>query len=552
MERDILKEVKNLTDEEIYKLQLTDEERIALLTHREFEKNAFYMLLYTVKNKDFVFEFIKNNRDILEKNKVKLYKIVVRALNEEAQLKFLSMIENGEIETTEKEKRYILASLSPKNKNIIKKEFEEKNEELPVNYKEAFEMKVSRFGKIFVDFESDIKKYRGWDDMIYVDATDLSDDERKKFKQLCEMCPNMKVYDGIDGIVTESFYSSVQEYLIGEEWIESVLKKINLKAKDIQKVVEIDYLIGQKMSYAPEEQTECEDEEATRALWKSIVSGYGVCVAMAKIENYMFRRIGLKSKVVESSNHAFVKLEDIEIPIEEEQKVIVKRGNTIVDLTWNLSDYAIGALPNMLGKSYQEIRREDIVKGKDTMSHKNDQELADATLSLELSILRSIYESSKVVDLEKMNKGKKLFLDSIEIWKLKESPEIKTKKILQLVQNFESEISRHQQEISRGLTIFLHGIDFRRSVVDRVYDKLDKEKKPVLYVYMDFPQEGKKFFYLDGEKNLFIEMSQKEFEEKFESYEYDIENNNGLRMWESPNDVEEQKNLEGSKKGENR
>ena len=552
MERDILKEVKNLTDEEIYKLQLTDEERIALLTHREFEKNAFYMLLYTVKNKDFVFEFIKNNRDILEKNKVKLYKIVVRALNEEAQLKFLSMIENGEIETTEKEKRYILASLSPKNKNIIKKEFEEKNEELPVNYKEAFEMKVSRFGKIFVDFESDIKKYRGWDDMIYVDATDLSDDERKKFKQLCEMCPNMKVYDGIDGIVTESFYSSVQEYLIGEEWIESVLKKINLKAKDIQKVVEIDYLIGQKMSYAPEEQTECEDEEATRALWKSIVSGYGVCVAMAKIENYMFRRIGLKSKVVESSNHAFVKLEDIEIPIEEEQKVIVKRGNTIVDLTWNLSDYAIGALPNMLGKSYQEIRREDIVKGKDTMSHKNDQELADATLSLELSILRSIYESSKVVDLEKMNKGKKLFLDSIEIWKLKESPEIKTKKILQLVQNFESEISRHQQEISRGLTIFLHGIDFRRSVVDRVYDKSDKEKKPVLYVYMDFPQEGKKFFYLDGGKNLFIEMSQKEFEEKFESYEYDIENNNGLRMWESPNDVEEQKNLEGSKKGENR
>ncbi len=552
MERDILKEVKNLTDEEIYKLQLTDEERIVLLTHREFEKYAFYMILHNVKNRDLVFEFIKNNRDILDKNKIKLYKIVVRVLNEEEQLKFLSMIENGEIETTEKEKRYILASLSPKNKNIIKKEFEEKNEELPVNYKEAFEMKVSRLGKIFVDFRYDLEKYRGWDDMIYVDATDLSDEERKKFKQLCEMCPNMKVYDGIDGIVTESFYSSVQEYLIGEEWIESVLKKINLKAKDIQKVVEIDYLIGQKMSYAPEEQTECEDEEATRALWKSIVSGYGVCVAMAKIENYMFRRIGLKSKVVESSNHAFVKLEDIEIPIEEEQKVIVKRGNTIVDLTWNLSDYAIGTLPNMLVKSYQEIRREDIVKGKDTMSHKNDQELADATLSLELSILRSIYESSKVVDLEKMNKGKKLFLDSIEIWNLKESPEIKTKKVLQLVQNFESEISRHQQEISRGLTIFLHGIDFRRSVVDRVYDKSDKEKKPVLYVYMDFPQEGKKFFYLDGGKNLFIEMSQKEFEEKFESYEYDIENNNGLRMWESPNDVEEQKNLEGSKKGENR
>ena len=335
MERDILKEVKNLTDEEIYKLQLTDEERIVLLTHREFEKYAFYMILHNVKNRDLVFEFIKNNRDILDKNKIKLYKIVVRVLNEEEQLKFLSMIENGEIETTEKEKRYILASLSPKNKNIIKKEFEEKNEELPVNYKEAFEMKVSRLGKIFVDFRYDLEKYRGWDDMIYVDATDLSDEERKKFKQLCEMCPNMKVYDGIDGIVTESFYSSVQEYLIGEEWIESVLKKINLKAKDIQKVVEIDYLIGQKMSYAPEEQTECEDEEATRALWKSIVSGYGVCVAMAKIENYMFRRIGLKSKVVESSNHAFVKLEDIEIPIEEEQKVIVKRGNTIVDLTWN-------------------------------------------------------------------------------------------------------------------------------------------------------------------------------------------------------------------------
>ena len=65
MERDILKEVKNLTDEEIYKLQLTDEERIVLLTHREFEKYAFYMILHNVKNRDLVFEF--NERFVREK-----------------------------------------------------------------------------------------------------------------------------------------------------------------------------------------------------------------------------------------------------------------------------------------------------------------------------------------------------------------------------------------------------------------------------------------------------------------------------------------------------
>lgn len=552
MERDILKEVENLTEREIRKLELTDEERLILLTHKDISEHILFRFLRDIKNRDLVFEFVKKNRDILERMNIKLYKIPEQTLTDEEELKFISMIENHEINVTAEEKRYILASISEENKEKIKKQFEDEDKKIPDEYKEAFDMPIGQYGEILVDFSSDMERYRGWDDMIRVDATSLSDDERKKFKKLCEICPEMKVYDNIEGIALERVFSTVQEYMIGEKWIEDTLKKLNPQMADVQKVVVIDYLIGQKMSYSPEAGTECEDTEAARTLWKSVVSGYGVCYAIAKIENYMFRRSGLNSKVVRSPKHAFVKVENIELLTDIKGTLEWTKGNTIIDPTWNLADYKFGFMPRILCKSYSEIRKEETSDGRDTMSHKNDEELEDATIGMKRSILKQIYNTLRIVDTTKLKKGPMLYLDIMDISEKNESEETKTKEILHLIQEVNSELSKYQQEVKKILPFFLYDIDFNRSVVDRVYDKSDKEKKPVLYVYMDFPQEGKKFFYLDGEKNSFIEVEQKEFEKRFESYELDIKNNNGLRMWELPSDVEEQKKTEESKKGEDR
>ena len=77
----------------------------------------------------------------------------------------------------------------------------------------------------------------------------------------------------------------------------------------------------------------------------------------------------------------------------------------------------------------------------------------------------------------------------------------------------------------------LKNLHYRDFVVDRVYDKSDPKKRPVLYVYMDLDGLGKKFYFADKEKEQMVELSEKEFDSTFECYQYDLENYNGIRPW---------------------
>ena len=81
----------------------------------------------------------------------------------------------------------------------------------------------------------------------------------------------------------------------------------------------------------------------------------------------------------------------------------------------------------------------------------------------------------------------------------------------------------------------LQNSSFDRCIINRVYDKSDKEKKPVLYVYANFKNSGKKFYYVDKEKRRFVKTEEKEFSEKFECYKRDLEQCDGKRPWENDN-----------------
>ena len=99
-------------------------------------------------------------------------------------------------------------------------------------------------------------------------------------------------------------------------------------------------------------------------------------------------------------------------------------------------------------------------------------------------------------------------------------------------------------------------IRFKKCIVKRVYERKDKQKRPVLYVYIDLGELGKKFYYADKVDRKFIELSQENFIQRFECYKKDLKKQKGLRPWETENIEKENINLETSsgtmveKKGE--
>ena len=75
-------------------------------------------------------------------------------------------------------------------------------------------------------------------------------------------------------------------------------------------------------------------------------------------------------------------------------------------------------------------------------------------------------------------------------------------------------------------------LNYSRCVINRVYNRADKSKRPVLFVYFKFNEIGEIFYYADKAQGAFIELPKEQFLEQFEAYETDIKNNNGIRPWE--------------------
>lgn len=516
----------------------SDKSKTEIILENEYEFDK--MELIASLSVDALADFIRNNKEFIHKNGIRVYEITSR-LTKEGQSDFIAKLEDMEI--TLKEKRQILATLDKK----VKSEIDKSN--LPEEYKTAIDMQIgddfketASYGKIIVDLNKDLEIYQGLDELIGINPMDISSQDKPKLLKLCEICPEIRMQDSI-GLSS----STAEEYRNAEIWIENVLSGIDNQWSDIQKVAFIDNAIGKKISYTPDFDTEICNSGEARALWKIISSGYGVCNGIAQVEQYMLSKIGVKAEMVSSGKHAFLKLKDIELPNKDGGKNI---GDTILDPTWNLTAHRYGGYPENFCKSYEEIRKHDIREdGTDVECHRNDEQLASATLELDEQSLREVFKSIGLADREGNFPIKQLIDKSkiIDDYKFPEEKSIKMQ--LELLTRYCPEFATCQNSTSsilQGIILNQENLKFNKCVVNRVYEREDESKRPVLYVYADFPEAGKKFYLADKDAREFIEIPQNEFELKYECYQNDMERNHGHRHWEDVENIQEVEDLNRS------
>lgn len=277
--------------------------------------------------------------------------------------------------------------------------------------------------------------------------------------------------------------------------------------------------------------TEAFGKRDARALWKIIDSGYGVCNGIAQVEKYILNKAGIESEMVYGKSHTFLELKIDTIGANGE----VIKGETILDPTWNLAAHRYGGKPNNFCITYEQARGNDRSSGIDSLAHLNDEELESATAGLDEQTLRQVYTSIDIADKdgkfpieELMNLSKKIDDSGF-------SDEESLKRQLVLLSEKHPDFATCQRSTITALKdVFLNNanLNFNRCVVDRVYDRQDEKMRPVLYVYADLPEGIRKFYFANKEIKGFSELSQQDFEAKFECYESDLEMQDGMRPWE--------------------
>lgn len=498
---------------------LSDEGKIKILLkyqERMYQEDKIDLL--TTLSPASLIDFINQQKAFWQKHHIKVYEIT-SLYPEEKQLKIALNLEN--IDLSRSEKVLIAANFSEEVKEKIS------SPEYPKEYLQnrSIESKEEgyRLDFILVDLNLELEWYRGLDDIILVKPPmNMTEQEKERFLVLCEICPQMKIKD-----LVFLGDSTVEEYKYAENWIKELIQNIGKDWTDLQKIAYVDHAIGQKVVYDPTYETEVANPEAGRALWKVIASGCGICEGIAQVEKYILDKIGMETEMVYSQNHAFLKLKNIEWKTAENK---YQKGNTTLDPTWNLSAHRYGYVPNCFCRSYEEIRKMDLDdKGKDTEAHKNIH-LSDASLDLDNKTLGQVFASIGLANAQGEFPIYALFQTAQKIDNLALPEARKIEEQLRALENYYPDFASAIQEttaVLRGVSFQQKNQNYQRCVVKRVYEKKDPKKRPVLYVYMELPIDGKKFYYADARQKKFVELPQKEFEERFSCYQKDLEKENG-------------------------
>ncbi len=276
--------------------------------------------------------FLQSNKQFFSENGLHIYEIT-RLLDIEEQKGFVANIENSGL--TLNEKREILATLD----TDVKQSIDMSN--LPEQYKSALSIEAKKYvGKIVLDLERDLEDYRGLDNLLQINPQEFTKEQRAKFIKVCDICPDLRVVNVVANALES--VSTTSEYKEAEEWIDSVIDSIDPECSKAQKMALIVSAIGKKISYSPDFDTEVSNTKGCRAIWKVISSGYGVCNGISAVAKYILDRVGIESEIVGSGRHAFLKIKDIELPLASGEVV---KGNTILDITWDLARYRFGGKP---------------------------------------------------------------------------------------------------------------------------------------------------------------------------------------------------------------
>ena len=126
---------------------------------------------------------------------------------------------------------------------------------------------IKRWGIIMLA----IKKYKELSKIIILQPQNISKQNQSNLIKLAKEALYAKVEDNITenmNYMEGKNYSSVEEYLEGKKWIDKVLSQIKDEWNYIQKIAWIDYNIGNKVIFAPEEGTEVENYIDERVIMK--------------------------------------------------------------------------------------------------------------------------------------------------------------------------------------------------------------------------------------------------------------------------------------------
>ena len=463
-----------------------------------------------------VIDFLRTHQDFIEENHIKPYEISSK-MPFEMQYAVLGGL--LEMVTDENEKRKILATLTPEVKDRIVDETIE-----PPELKKSLFVQFNG-SYVVVDWEDDLQKYRGLDDLITIFGQDIT---IKQAERLYSVCPNTKVTSKTLPIGKNS---TLQEFIEGEKWISSVVAGVDSNWNDIEKIAYVDRCIGKKIGFYPAEETEIENAEDVRSLWKIIANGYGLCNGIADVAQNILERVGIHAEMASSEVHAFLKLCDVEI---ENESGEVVRGDTLYDPTWNLSRNQFDGRPDNLCVSYETIRKHDMTSsGHDRKSHENHT-LEDITLEIGQEALTKAYRTIGVVTREDgkfpvadANEAIQKKIDSVLL------PMDKVKVGLKTLESLYPNFAHFQRETTAFLNHnILPFVNLEKAVVDRVYAREDQEKKPVLFLYARDGNNEKQFFYVDESIGRFVNVSQEEFEQRFECYEKDLIALQDRRVWD--------------------
>lgn len=462
-------------------------------------------------------EFVNNQHKFLEDKDIRVFNVIKR-MTPEKQLELVWKID--EMGLSVAEKRMVFACLETSTKKAINPN------NIAPEYRELLDIEISNDGMIIPDLTGDVSKYVNLDELLLVvpDRDCKSNEDRQILSELLRICPNVEIKDNISPGV-----STVEEYIKGEEWVNFVLEGIKTEWTDVQKLAYIDTMIGKTVSYSPNYGTEVEKFADERTLWKVIKNGYGVCLGIAKLEIYLLARVGIEAEIVHvKGKHAFVKVKNIQIPTENG----IVEGDTLVDPTWNLTASRYGGRPQHFCKSYEELRKVDIdADGKDHECHRNDGLEEASTVDMDDKSLREVYRSIGVADKDGKFPIRQLIENVRQIDETVTDMKSNIKSKFELLKKWCPEFAMCQNstiDIIRGVLFNsdLH-FEFKRCIASRVYDKKDAEKQ---------------FFYADKENMEFKELSQQEFERKFECYEKDMQKLKGNRRpWETEEKIQENK-----------
>lgn len=161
-------------------------------------------------------EFFDKNQDYFKENGIRFFK-VIKKMEPQKQEEFINEINNIPVSIEDKRKALVVISKDVKEK-IDKNKLDEKfKEALEITYNSESYYK----NYIEVDYNGDLEKYKGLDELIYINPTNIPVKDHEKMLELAKICPNLNVEDEIDLIP-----STGKEFVEGEEWVRNVLANI--------------------------------------------------------------------------------------------------------------------------------------------------------------------------------------------------------------------------------------------------------------------------------------------------------------------------------------